>query len=312
MVGLIEQLKARCSEFDFFQAVMLLEEYFGRRDKEPLNSGKIAFSSEKSIVFPPGDIASFTADKNGTVHFKLSFMGLVGVSSPLPHYFTEYAMQQEEDTALADFLDIFNHRIYVLFYRAWEKYRLLNRIPGQNNLDLYSDLAYLTGLDRETINKQRTMLAYTGILAGICRSAEGLKTILSDFFGGIPVSVKQWIGRWAKVENLKKLGVNATLGSNAMLGNYIHDFGGKFRVILGPLEKETFEKFLPQKQNISLMKKIITEYLTDPLEFDIEVRLKPSSLTPVVLGKSSTQLGVTASCGVSSEKSGVYSVFIEN
>jgi type VI secretion system protein ImpH len=156
------------------------------------------------------------------------------------------------------------------------------------------------------------MVAYTGILAGTCRSAEGLKTILSSYFGGIPVAIKQWMPRWAPVSDLKQMGKNSVLGLNTMIGTHIQDTGGKFRVILGPLEKDDFVTFLPEKSNISVLKEIVTGYTTDPLSFDIEVRLKPTALVPVVLGEKDAQLGIGSSCGKSSEKADAYSIVIGN
>ena len=43
----------------------------------------------------------------------------------LPYCYTELILERlrEKDTSFASFLDIFNHRMISLFYRAWEKYR---------------------------------------------------------------------------------------------------------------------------------------------------------------------------------------------
>ncbi len=315
MPDLIKLMENKSREFDFFQAVTLLEEYFHKKDKEndPLKSGRIQFASDTEIAFPPSDIAAIKVNQSGAIQFILSFMGFLGVSSPLPHYFTEYATRYEnEETVLSDFLNIFNHRIYVLFYSAWKKYRLVSSSVKQDSFGLFQKIALLAGLQDARLKKWRKMVAYAGILAGSCRSAEGLKTIVSDFFDGIPVSIEQWVPRWAPVRDLKKIGVDSILGSTAMAGTHIRDTGGNFRVILGPLEKETFETFLPEESNITQLKEMVNHYLTDPLGFDIEVKLKPAALTPVVLGEKLAPLGVTTSCGRSSELSNAYSIVIES
>jgi type VI secretion system protein ImpH len=112
------------------------------------------------------------------------------------------------------------------------------------------------------------------------------------------------------VDELKKIGEDSVLGSTAMCGTHIRDTGGKFMIILGPLEKETFETFLPDSPNITLLKEIVDKYMTDPLEFSVEVKLKPSALIPVVLGNDGAPLGITSSCGRSLEKSNDYSILI--
>lgn len=313
MPDLINQMVEKCRELDFFQAVSLLEEYFQKEGSgvDPLNSNRIQFYSDTATAFPPSDIAKITSEGEGFIRFVLSFMGLLGISSPLPQYFIEYGYKNEgEETALSDFLSIFNHRLYVLFYRAWKKYRIIKRLSEFDPSGLLQKIAFLSGIDDRNLQKHKRMVSYTGILSGSCRSAEGLRTIISDFFGNIPVAVRQWIPRWAKVDDLKKIGEDSILGSTAMCGTHIRDTGGKFMIILGPLEKETFETFLPDKPNIAQLKNIINAYMTDPLEFSIEVKLKPSALIPVVLGEGVAPLGITSSCGPSLEKSDDYSIVI--
>ena len=313
MSDLIKQLEEKNRELDFFAAVSILEEHFQREmaDIDPLNSGKIQFYSDTATTFPPGDIAKIKTDNHGLIRFILSFMGLLGVTSPLPQYFIEYGYRHEgEETAFSDFLNIFDHRLYVLFYCAWKKYRLVKRLSELDPSGLFQKIAFLSGIDERNLQKRKRMVAYTGILSGACRSAEGLRTVISDYFDAIPVSIKQWIPRWVAVDNPKKLGDNSVLGVTAMCGTHIRDTGGKFMIIVGPLEKETFETFLPDKPNIVQLRNIVTHYLTDPIEFDLEVKLKPSALIPAVLGENNAQLGITASCGPSLEKSDDYSILI--
>lgn len=313
---LIKHLEEKSREFNFFQAVALLEEYFRKKEPNanPLNSGRIRFSPDNSTAFPPSDIASLTVDQNGAINFLLSFMGLIGVSSPLPQYFTEFATKQGDGQAvLSDFLTIFNHRIYVFFYNAWKKYRLVSGFSNREFSELLNNISLLSGLSERKIAGKKKLFAYTGIFAQPCRSAEGLKTVVSSFFNDIPVSIRQWFPRWAPMpkKNLKKVGVDSVLGISSMIGTHIYDISGKFRITLGPLEKETFETFLPEKQNTEMLKDIINDYVTDPLEFDIEVTLKPADLVPVVLGRDDVQLGISTSCGSSSKKGDPYSIIFQ-
>ena len=194
MPDLIDHLQEKSHDFDFFQAVSLLEEYFHKTgaDPDPLNSGRIQFTADTSTAFPPNDIASVEAQKDGPVRFFLYFMGLLGGSSPLPQYFTEYATQHEsEETALSDFLSVFNHRMYVLFYRAWKKYRLITSSDGRDTFGLFQKIALLASLQGKQQEKWQKLVAYAGIFAGSCRSAEGLKTVIADFFDSVPVAIQQ-------------------------------------------------------------------------------------------------------------------------
>lgn len=314
MPDLMSVLEEKEHEIDFFQAVSLLEEYYSAHEPklDPLNAGNIHFLSDTGVAFPPGDITAITHDTDtDQTRIHCAFMGLLGVSSPLPHYFTEYATKHEEETTLTDFLNIFNHRMYVFFYRAWKKYCSITRSVEAASGSMVGNIGYLAGQGENQSPEKKRLTAYAGLLSLPIRSAEGLRTIVSDFFNAIPVEIQQWVPRWAAVHDLKKIGSDSVLGKTTMLGTHILDMSGKFRVVIGPLDQNMFKTFLPDTPNIAEVKKIIRLYCTDPLEFDIEVRLKPTELTPVVLGKNDAPLGITSSCSVSHEKTEPYSIVIQ-
>lgn len=311
VADLIARLEREYADFDFFQAVGLLEEYFLKKESnpDPIQTGHVRFAPDDAITFPPNDIARIEIEEGG-VRLYCSFMGLCGASSPLPHYFSEYiAQHRDESNAVADFLAIFNHRLYTLFYRAWEKYRFV-RI-GLSPC-LFRAVGALAG--RPVASKPHSddvrLRAYTGILAGRTRSAHGLEILIADFFGDIPVTVRQWMPRWVPLEEKRQLGLNTLLGANCVIGTHVYDISGKFRVVIGPLPRAKYETFLPGSENSARVKALIEEYGADPLAYDIEVQLQSMDLIPVVLGGTEAVLGATASLGRSTKKSGVHSVVI--
>ena len=91
MSDLIERLCSEAHDFNFFRAVGLLEEYMQKHRgiTNPVDAGRIRFTPDRSITFPPNDIAEIRT-KDDVITFVCSFMGLVGVTSPLPIYFSEY------------------------------------------------------------------------------------------------------------------------------------------------------------------------------------------------------------------------------
>ena len=312
------RLTAEGHFFNFFQVLQILEEKLGKENpgalRSPLEDGKIRCIPDSSLVFPPSDIKRID-QLNGVFTMTLTFMGLIGVSSPLPLYFSEYVARHEENASpLLSFLHMFNHRCYVLFYKAWKKHRVVNAFSKKSAMDpLVRNVAFLAGMDPDRIAdpSQLRMLAYTGILAGKARGKSALSSLLSDFFTGLPVAIKEYTPRWVPIRNPKKMGVDVQLGVNSIAGSTMWDIGGKFRVSVGPLPRETFETFLPGADNIKKMKALVETFLADPLEFDIEVLLESCELVPVVLGADNTGLGETSSLGNSSQQSDVKAIVIE-
>jgi type VI secretion system protein ImpH len=129
------RLFERGHEFDFFQAVRLLQRM------EPGRAGvgrggtpqaeAVRFRARTSLSFPPSAIYELrrpTQSEPVPVMVQ-AFMGLTGPSGVLPRHYTELLYKIERDVrtpekhALRDWFDLFNHRFVSLFYRAWEKYR---------------------------------------------------------------------------------------------------------------------------------------------------------------------------------------------
>lgn len=312
MSDLIKRLCSEAYDFSFFRAVMLLEDYYRARHgiDQPIAAGRIRFTPDESITFPPNDIAGIE-EKDGVVSFTLSFMGLVGATSPLPVYFSEY-LSTHPDTApaLYDFLTIFNHRIYSLFFRAWKKYHFLFNFSADGSDSFTRKVGMLAGIDPSMSPKKMRFLAYCGILSSTTRSADGLRTLLSDYFGGIPVRIEEFASRWARLRNVKPLGTDTPLGEATILGTTYFDRAGKFRVVVGPLSRQVYETFLPGSENIADMRDAVNLYLSDPLEYDIEVQLQSIELIPVILGADATRLGETSALGRSDEMTDVQSIVI--
>jgi len=163
--GVIERLSTDGFLFNFFQALSLLEEKF-RKDgqKDPLESGRVRCIPDTSLAFPASDIQRI-GEKKGNIELVLSFMGLIGVSSPLPIYFSEYVSRYEENALpLIDFLNIFNNRFYVLFYRSWKKYRFVRALSAGKADPFVRRVAFLSGQNPDLLSATANfkLLAYCG------------------------------------------------------------------------------------------------------------------------------------------------------
>ena len=117
-------------EFSFFQAVRVLERLHSNRaavgQDAPPKDEVVRFRAHQSVEFPASEIQDFQEANDGEPsRMTVTFLGMTGTSGALPRVYTELvlARARQKDTTFRDFLDLFNHRLTSLFYRAWEKYR---------------------------------------------------------------------------------------------------------------------------------------------------------------------------------------------
>ena len=135
MPSLQDRLATEFFEFDFFQAVRVLERIHS--DRVPIGldgppAQEIArFRAHLSLSFPPSQIVALepASDERTSPLLTVTFMGLYGPSGVLPTHYTQLLLDLVRDVrgperrSLRDWLDLFDHRFISLFYRAWEKYR---------------------------------------------------------------------------------------------------------------------------------------------------------------------------------------------
>lgn len=134
--AVVERLFAHGSDFDFFQAVRLLQAVDPDRIRVglggPPTAEAVRFRTLVSLSFPPSSIHDLVRGPRSDEPAVLiqPFLGLTGPNGVLPRHYTELLIRLDierrdsERYALRDWLDLFNHRFASLFYRAWAKYRL--------------------------------------------------------------------------------------------------------------------------------------------------------------------------------------------
>ena len=308
--GIAERLFREGYLFDFFQAIRLLEIFLpgGKSTGETsdLKEERIRFRPDRGLAFPASDVRSIEK-LDGTperARITATFMGLYGVDSPLPSWFYE-AIATDADYAqpLRDFLDIFNHRVYALFYRAWAKYRLFeryNRPSGRR--ELLSRALSLSGLGTQgsaddTEIRTVQLVAFAGILSFQVRNAEGLRNMLAELLTDIPVMVLENVPRWVAIPERSRLGRiskrTAVLSATSSLGQSVNDISGKFRVALGPLTLEQYVSLLPGGSRTTVVNYIVRLYVRDTLDYDVQLRLKTGEIPLLRLGDRVLKLGLT-------------------
>jgi len=147
------------------------------------------------------------------------------------------------------------------------------------------------------------------LLSNRTRSAQGLKELLYAAFGDIPINIEENLGRYAEVSNAKPLGGAARLGRNAFAGTRVYDETAKFRLVLGPLDRRTYESFMPGGEGRLLMDRILSAYLNEPVICEPAVTCKIGDLPRARLGaerQDGGALGRTAALGTGGDGTAAY------
>ncbi len=307
-----EELFSQPSRFSFLQAVHLLELMLDKRTPpgEGVNPDDelVLFRQYVGFDFPPSDVEFLVPplEANEPVKMSVNVLGLAGARGPLPHHITELLLERSGrgDRALRDFLDIFNHRLVSLLYRARKKYRpsLDPKGPHRGRIArvLYSILGLGTQhlLDRLAI-PERSLLPYAGLFAQQFRSSIGLERIVEDCFG-VTAKIEQFHGTWheldeSDVTRIGARGQNHALGRGAILGCRVYDPTANFELRLGPLTYEQFVSFLPDGAAYEPLRSLVRFYAREELGFSFRLELAKEELPKLQFAKAqSTRLGWTS------------------
>ena len=296
--------------FSFFQIIRLLGCLQKTDSKNrPAGGGvleNIRIKPSLSMAFPAADVEKIEERGDPESHeFRITanMMGLYGSTSPLPTFYTEELLAEEarDESVSRDFIDLINQRLYELLYRCWIKYRLyLQVIEVQHAPDL-ERLFCLLGLGEKVLRKEiaepQSLLRYLGLFSQYPRSAVGLETLLQDALGDIPLRVISCVERKATIDIDQRccLGVSGnSLGHDAYLGQEIVDKMGKFRIQVGPVNEKVFQTFSPGNKAYERLIFLIKIYLTEPMEYDLELILSKGQAQTVCLNDAvHAMLGVS-------------------
>jgi type VI secretion system protein ImpH len=267
----------------------------------------VRFRAHPSLSFPASPIAQLDQpsprgpDREASIppEMVVTFLGLTGPAGVLPQHYTELLLHRlrAKDPSLRDFLDLFNHRLVSLFFRAWEKYRLpfaYERAhadegpePDLVTQGLYGLVGLGTGGLRGRLDvDDEAFLHYAGHFAHAPRSASALEALLEDHFE-VPVRVEQFQGQWLYLDpddhallpgpGLPR-GRNNVVASNLVIGDRVWDAQSKFRLRLGPLDYQRFRSLMPNGDALQPLAQMTRTYVGPGFDFDVQPVLKPEAV----------------------------------
>lgn len=251
--------------------------------------------------YPQSDIAEISKlQGDNQYQITTTFFGLYGVSSPLPGFYTEELLDDEWDELenRKNFLDVIHNHLYPLLYQAWLKYKFPANTVEFESKKYWEIIFSLIGLPeafRQGQAQYGYLLRYSGILSQRSKSMQGLQAILSDYFQDLEVTIQPCVERVVPIVHKQRclLGIqNNHLGESSCIGQQVADRTGKFNVLLGPVNKQQFEKILTEKKALKFIQSILTVYLTQPLKFNVILILNSGVLQSTQLGQSNwSELG---------------------
>ena len=327
---LLQRLLKTPRVFGFFQSMLLLTRNLpglrepGEGDDQTRES--VFIRSWPSMVRSATDIRSLVAledDEAKPPHeMEVSFMGLYGLSSPTPAYFWDY-IQSHPDSAMREFLDIFNSRCIGLFFQAWKRYRwpllyqegmadpMTRRAMcliglGTEHRPTNGDLLHDTFDPNESIlvehqaldifpNRLR-LLAYAGLLSQRTRPPCNLEALLAGYFRdnlgeNAPIEVEENVFQWAYLSpvDLNSLGkANSRTGSSHafVAGTRVPDRMGAYRIHIGPLSFERFMSLLPDQKAFGMLNELARLASPFGMDFDVDLKLRREEVPEWKLGGS--------------------------
>jgi type VI secretion system protein ImpH len=305
--------------FEFIQAVRLLHELAHSRnpvghDVAP-NQEVVRFSVHRDLGFPASqihDLSTAPSAPLGPPTMTVAFIGLTGPSGVLPTHYSELVVEEAgpEGRAgpLADFLDMFHHRLISFFYRAWERNHPHLSPDPEKRASFYR---YLLALLGEAIAPPKgthfaeslSFLKHAELWAQKRRTSEGLRILLLDRLNDsdgplhdphhrIAVEIVPFAPRWIDLDpnQVLRLGAGGATGTSrlgAPVGRRARDYQGRFRVCIGPLTLSQFRRLepRPRRRKAAVTRStyqdildLIRHYVGPELDFEMSLILKANEV----------------------------------
>ena len=228
---------------------------------------------------------------------ELSFYGLYGRFGVLPDYFTDQLLiDQDEQQALHNFLDLFNGRVFRALLHIWSRYRFftddllrpkterakkeawyLNRLSG--SLADREDPLHFRGLRWNQISLYRHRP----------RTKLGLEHLLTAFFPGLRIQIQSFVPAYRPIppEQQARLGGNTLcLGAqgNFITGTKIKDIGGTVRLWFRQLDYDAYERLLPGGAWRRELTRLFKDYTRGNLDCLIRLELRREEVPHWQLG----------------------------
>ena len=211
LTGFLNKVASQPYKYDYFSLLRQLEsvkfvtggKLLGKAVSPKME--KIRIRQEPSLIFAPRNIQSVALSPR-YVEISINGFGLFGPSGPLPLHLTEYAYERQHqhgDRTWTGFANMLQHRLAVLFYRAWANAQSIISLDKNAEDRFGKYIASFNGLDTPAIHNKGLIHEFAkryfaGLLMKQSRSAANLQQLLNRYFK-VPVTIQTNVGYWVEV-----------------------------------------------------------------------------------------------------------------
>lgn len=302
------------SDMDFFELLRQLETStmrFGRAGGAGSEPARLTQQPRQS--FAVSDLAEFTpGGETQPPRIAVNVLGLIGPEGPMPLHLTRWIIARQSsrwfagsesggataDTSFLDFLNLLQHRMMALYWRAWADARSSVQVAhgeGGQVIALMQALAG-TGLPGSHSGDPRidgSKLRHATSLAQEVRGPDRLTSFLQSVLG-VPVTLSEFVGVWLDIPDHLQTRLNHShnrLNAGAMVGARRFDRQSRAEIRLGPLTREQFDRFADDPQSRARLRHALVFAQGHDIDFDLRLVLAAKDVPAARLGEC--RLGLT-------------------
>ena len=207
--------------------------------------------------------------------------------------------RQTADTTFVHFVDMLQHRMIALFYRAWADFSPAVQAERRGGGLVRSMLEAMAGIalpgtgNRTNPGFDALKLRQAAALAMQVEGPERLTLFIAEAFG-VDARLEEFVGSWIDIPSELQTrlgGPHSALGAGAAVGARTFSRQSRVELRIGPLDLSDYLSFMPGEPRLEELKRAVRELVGGSLDVDFRIVLSRLAVPEPRLGQ--TRLGQT-------------------